>query len=44
MTDSSGTTADEQSNRISALAALYRAEQSTLIPRTARHCSQWVWC
>jgi hypothetical protein len=39
MTDNSGTTADDQSNRISALAALYRAEQSTLNTRTARHCA-----
>jgi len=30
MTDNSGTTADEQSNRIGALAALDRAEQSTV--------------
>jgi len=30
MTDNSGTTADEHSNRIGALAALDRAEQSTV--------------
>jgi hypothetical protein len=36
MTDNSGTTADDQSSRISALAALYRAEQSTLIPRVGQ--------
>jgi hypothetical protein len=39
MTDNSGTTAYEQSNRIGARAALYRAEQSTLNARTSRHCA-----